>query len=1101
MQNISSNPEMAVSITAAQVVFTNVEIEESPHGHRGFQTVFYTEDRISEDVLRSEIEPTLQYFPRNGVDPSQSPPEFVFFSLSNNQIAVGKITPLLDKLDKFGRKKMLFAHLLVFDAPEFRAVFDNNPFKVIDTDPFYDRYEDVISTESVFRCRINIPKKSIVVRRCTSEFNSLRRHSLLMNERHLLHLCLLASARATKKSQLVTLEVHGHRDSLLALIRSFFEFIPPSFRSACSFDTYFVGDTGQAKSSSSGFWLNGVGKGQRLQQSGVVRIDLDSCGFLTPDFTPKNETPFERWLLTYASRSLTPLHSSESQYRIHTAAILQEILWGRCRPPTESAEIDNEVFKEFLVCNRDYIKGLLRKNFAREVGQMHSATLSSCAYQWISQNGTASLAAVPRKFPPHLLCSWLLQSLKTRVKYKPSELELEELSNCFTANCDRVSVSKDERALRAMFFYWKKNWSALQEVLSGFDRDSFVEISGWMISAEELSAFPTCYLRVPAVLFFGFLGCGFSADGDSLLRTLTFLDIKPGAPVPAPIAGVGFCRKVVLKQIIRVGVAAKKNSEPERRRSNLDDERAIPLSTWVTEEILPTVTRRSFIFELPPPATGSVNVCAIGVSEGGQAECLERLATLCESGDMHFAYFWSGAVGFVGALRRNGSTWAGTVALFNAAHFEAHQCHPFAVLQDAFGVQEWTKTTCDNRSRGLAVARDLGRALQNVYRGSRFEVGGSPIDQIDAVRLLFDTLPDRLRQQCWFVTGELRPDFALRHELLVSNKEETAPQPQTSAGEDAAESKGCRVEFIGLNDFEPASAFEKCLQGVSEDSELLEIAFEREGFFNQLFSLSELLSVPQRRCQLTSFSDIALRVFAKFASAQIATNLNSRYSQRVGRELASILTKRSCQLIQSQLHCLPRLLQNRIDDAFVVEQITTFLLSEHSELLSTDVLREVGEALRSVRRGNSLSELQLRVLYRALVGDADFLAAEIERIEEMHFGASVEAALAAVWRRVRKTMMLEDWTFTVERTDEYGELHTELGVCLQLALGTGIKRIGDVYGVIAGMFGCNISTPYHSRRSAELVLRHATRGKFWPAFIEVLHDEEMTGKQERADEG
>ena len=104
----------SMTISAAQVVFTNVEAEQSPTGHRGFQTVFYTTDRIDKKVLESEIEPAIQYFPREAYDTEDSPSEFLFFLISTGQVVVGKITPLLTEVDKFNRSKMLFAHLLVF---------------------------------------------------------------------------------------------------------------------------------------------------------------------------------------------------------------------------------------------------------------------------------------------------------------------------------------------------------------------------------------------------------------------------------------------------------------------------------------------------------------------------------------------------------------------------------------------------------------------------------------------------------------------------------------------------------------------------------------------------------------------------------------------------------------------------------------------------------------------------------------------------------------------------------------------------------------------------------------------------------------------------
>ena len=96
---------------AAQVIFSNVEVDESPRRKSGFHTVFLTQPELSWEMVQQEIEPSLQYYPRAGVKDvpdAEKPHEHVFFTTSTGLIALACIFPLFDEMDRFNRPKMLF---------------------------------------------------------------------------------------------------------------------------------------------------------------------------------------------------------------------------------------------------------------------------------------------------------------------------------------------------------------------------------------------------------------------------------------------------------------------------------------------------------------------------------------------------------------------------------------------------------------------------------------------------------------------------------------------------------------------------------------------------------------------------------------------------------------------------------------------------------------------------------------------------------------------------------------------------------------------------------------------------------------------------------
>jgi len=111
------------SLTAAQLIYTNVEPSLSPTHRGGYQTLCYTHELITPEDLE-EIEPRLFY------TPSEIQPEkLAFFHLTSGKVALTKIVPI-EAPDEFGRKGRYLAHCLVFNAKEFIGA-EVSPFDVI----------------------------------------------------------------------------------------------------------------------------------------------------------------------------------------------------------------------------------------------------------------------------------------------------------------------------------------------------------------------------------------------------------------------------------------------------------------------------------------------------------------------------------------------------------------------------------------------------------------------------------------------------------------------------------------------------------------------------------------------------------------------------------------------------------------------------------------------------------------------------------------------------------------------------------------------------------------------------------------------------------
>ena len=763
MQGTEFNSPDTVTIKAAQVVFTNVEVDQSPLGHRGFQTVFYTEDQITQEVLQSEIEPALQYFPRNGYGPTNSPPEFVFFPLSSKQIAIGRITPVLDQLDKFGRKKMLFAHVLVFDALEFRNALNNNPFVVLDADPFLRCYDDVFAADSVSLCRFYIPPRTLVLLPSEPKFDPAKFPPNLQDGDSLRKLLLLASAASTRPDKTYKLEVHGPPAEFRGFMRSLFAVIPTELRSECSFDTAFVGDTGQAKSSRSSFWANGVGKGQRLQQDAVILVDLDRQESDLSRITIDPVTPFERWLVERPAKFTTTLTLPAAQQRLACASLLQDVLRGRRVAGTWDIELQREVFDQFVHCNEQYISQLLKKNFVKFPGEALADFLSRSAMRWINSTGVIALEAVPRRFPTEQICEWLLPRYE-KADYKPGPLEIEALQRCVSVNPQLGQMNiQPVRLIQGFCRFWTGEWLKLQSLLSESDPLEFQTLAAWAIQTAGLKAEASAHLLTRAALFLGFVGTGFSADNKKLLRALTFLPIESGQIAATPAIGRGACRRVVLKLLSQQSPSSKKK-KGDSECTTLNVTAANPLQ----ERVWPKP-------EPPPPSWATFQRNADGsvlLTESSPdipPHCIPGLADilgqLCVSNSSQIAFFPFSGSFVVAELLPQGPCWTATACVLNGFRLKQFHNNPFGCLTR---LQNCQTLSSSYESQSVRDHDLFIRMIQLAGRNKQFRLWGSREQNHHVVNQLFQALPEQWRQRCFFFTGQLPADHALSGMFTVS---------------------------------------------------------------------------------------------------------------------------------------------------------------------------------------------------------------------------------------------------------------------------------------------------------------------------------------------
>lgn len=1079
-------PGKSVTLSAAQVIFTNVEIEFSPTGHRGFQTVFFTEEKINKEVLQSEIEPSLQYFPRSDFGPKDSPPEFVFFPLSSGQVAVGRITPLLDQVDKFGRKKMIFAHMLVFDATEFRDHLDNNPFAVHDADPFYRSYEQVLESEKVRPGRFNIAPRlvNIEIRNLLFRADCMPRY--LRSGENLKKLILMASAASNPKRKSYVLEVHGSPDKFWNVMRSLFAVMPPSLRSACSFDTCFVGDTGQAKSSRSNFWANGVGARQRLQQDSVIRMDLDRQDSELSQASTDIQTPFEQWLASRSEMTLQTLTSESTQQQFHFISVLQDLLWGRRNSPGDFGAAEQQLFEEFFAANTRYIAQLLRKNFSRFPGEAVADYLVERALKSIKAEGPTALSSVPRRFPGAQLCEWLVPRYQQSSGARPKPEELEAIQRCAFADVPSTDVSETERLLRAFYLYWVKNWVSLQGLLALADRQEFSRTAAWVIGWAGLKAEAKTFPLTNLAWFFGFVGKGYTEENRNLLRSLLFEPLTAKLKAPVPTAGKAFCRREVLRMLTSGQFQSKKNDvKPAINPTSFESQSPEVHVGYARFDQLPFKPEQ---LQFLRNDNGEVTLLPLQKEpfEANMKFCVSIIEdALASNNNQIVGHPHKTGFLLLEQARQESHTYV-IATLLRHSEFQRIHGNPFACLSAEMPppVPQFARSM--KARTWFNIVRIMLKFL--IRRKAFWITGHYPLLQ-DVFRSLFEILPEQLRYRCSFSLGVDPPGDAYRDRLQIIGSE-------VFAGKDTPHFDLNSMELTRKPEADRDSVFASCLDKLA-DHELFDSVWANEPrILQQLYDLSELLYVPPPDFSATkTFTEPVLRIFADLNHKEIEKRLEHSLCQQLGETVGRKMFDRALHYVSQHSAEIPTILRTGFAHEWLINATGDWLSHDQRGNLSNDEQTQLASFMEEIKRSTSSGAMKLKALYSLLCGETARLAARMQLLEDKHCDEAFEAVCRrAMIRLAELGSARREFTFVPEPDGD-----TLLGIKVDVpdTSSEASSNMGLAFRLIAAVFGCDAEiqesyagyTRRRPDRSWQLTRQNEKSGRLWPKLVECLEEE------------
>jgi len=259
-------------ITAAQLLYANVEKDHSPHRRSGFQTLFYSHSRLSEADVDA-IEPRLFYAHGAG-----NPPKGLFFPLGQDKLVLARIVPVEDT-DAFGRKGRYLAHALVFDRTNWIAA-GLNPIALLQNLPFLTNVDQALAAGD--GTSGNIEPLTLTLEAMSAPHGQW---SVAAMQRLTLY-ALRAEAMLAERQALAFIGPPAEVEQALAEVLIA---VPMALNPACSFDSFFH----EGNFIATPFWA--VGLPETPPPGRFIRVDVTQRDFLDNEAPPAPRTAFECW--------------------------------------------------------------------------------------------------------------------------------------------------------------------------------------------------------------------------------------------------------------------------------------------------------------------------------------------------------------------------------------------------------------------------------------------------------------------------------------------------------------------------------------------------------------------------------------------------------------------------------------------------------------------------------------------------------------------------------------------------------------------------------------------------------------------------------------
>src|SRR5262245_23458666 len=436
-----------VTLTAGQLVYTNVEKQHSSAGRDGYQVWLRSPDALG-DGDETALMTRLGDFEARDVG-EEPLARHLYFTLPSGRVVLARTVPLAET-DRFSRAGRFYAHAVVIGANEFRKL-GNDPFALLDQVTFQSSLEE--GEQAGDAGKGTLPAILLGEREAKRDGMTLDRDQLSE--------VLPSLMRACGKEKPVFIGVAGTPSQVLRFARDLFAWLPPSLRLACNFDTL---STGRSLTQVP-FAIVGLPAAGPTRRYLNLLIFDPACGEFTQP--PPGTTPglFDYWLLDHVRDSGEPPAEarSEAAYRLGSCLDRGVVV------TSELADVDSSLFEEIATSNAGVtrLERLLRKRLDATLGSALSPVVFALAYNWLRSEGLDGLRVLGEPFPPLLLLRWLLSVYAQRAA---DEIDLDTEVPALKDVLEQTKgVEGEAAALRkrlvVLYYRFGRKWSALAKAL------------------------------------------------------------------------------------------------------------------------------------------------------------------------------------------------------------------------------------------------------------------------------------------------------------------------------------------------------------------------------------------------------------------------------------------------------------------------------------------------------------------------------------------------------------------------------------------------------------------------------------------------------------
>ncbi len=430
-------------IKAAQHIFTNVEKEDSPRKERGFQTLYYSMEYLTED--EKMILEEHAYF--------WATPKNQFYMLGEKAVVANVIS--LKGSDKYGGEGLYISHGLILEPAEFIKI-QNNPMLL-----FHYSYElfcksidsalarGDFDTGNIDPVDINIPEDAL------QKFGKTTASRLYFWKQEEVRKLAALSVRAGEMTEeRKSLAVVGEQKDIEDVLRYIFFLLPPDLSLNCSYDTNYYNPRIRLPYS----WCGGFYEDQTPRSDAFVIIEN---GIISTEESILPESPYLNWLLECIDKRdyKTVQENKALIYGLEKSLGDSELFREKVK------DISPDLLSEFLKCNKPVFQRKLRESLEKTLGK----ELGEKSVPFLMDKISGRQEEMLQMVSGDIDLRRALESVVEMLSQPPSQIPDEQMLYELKELCKKTKQS----FLEAIIAFYEKDWKTLREVVMDLSHEEF----------------------------------------------------------------------------------------------------------------------------------------------------------------------------------------------------------------------------------------------------------------------------------------------------------------------------------------------------------------------------------------------------------------------------------------------------------------------------------------------------------------------------------------------------------------------------------------------------------------------------------------------------